>query len=110
MAGHIDLLVQEKDGHLVVWDYKPQWSDIKWTPEPKNRLTENFIVFVPQIASYALTLMNMWNLKGVTCGIFNSEGTWEFDPVEVMKIFNSDFTTVFQTVPPWKNFKFLGIM
>ena len=107
LAGHIDLLVQEKDGHLVVWDYKPQWSDKKWNPRPSVELSRNFIVFVPQIASYALTLMHMLGLKGVTCGIYNSEGTWEFDSVEVMKILNSDFPTVSF---PWRNFKFLGIM
>jgi len=50
--------------------------------------------------------MHQLGLTGVTCGIFNHEGTWEFDPVKVMATLNSDFPNA----PfPWRKFSFLNL-
>lgn len=106
LTGHIDLLVWEEDGYLVVWDYKPQWKTVKWSPKPNTAVSSNFIQFVPQVASYALTLMHQLGLKGVKCGIYNSEGAWVFDPVVVMNTLNSDFPTANF---PWRSYHFLNI-
>lgn len=106
LIGHIDLLAYETDGHLVVWDYKPQWLRTDWSPDSDADISRSFIQFVPQIAAYALTLMQQLGLKGVTCGIYNSAGTWEFDPVKVIETLNSDFP---DAPFPWKKFKHLDI-
>ncbi len=71
------------------------------------KTTRSFIQFVPQIAAYALTLKEQLGLQNVKCGIYNSEGTWEFDPEIVIRTLNSDFPT---TIPfPWKNYPYLNI-
>ena len=106
LTGHIDLLAFEEDGYLVVWDFKPKWKTKDWSPNPNKKVTENFIQFLPQIAAYAITLMTQLGLKGVKCGIFNSEGTWEFDPYETIRILNSDFPTARF---PWREFKILDL-
>lgn len=102
LAGHIDLLVL--DGHVVVWDYKPEWEIKKWSPDPSSDISCNFVQFIPQVAAYALTLMHQLGLQGITCGIYNSEGSWEFDPTIVMRTLNADFNVNF----PWEQFSFLN--
>ncbi len=50
--------------------------------------------------------MNQLGLKGVTCGIYNETGTWEFTPSIVMKNINSDFPSA----PfPWRQFDILNL-
>ncbi len=106
LTGHIDLLIQEKDGHLVVWDYKPPWDSTKWSPELDAPIGSSFIQYLPQVASYALILMDQLGLKGVTGGIYNQGGTWEFDPATVMRNLNSDFPNA---LFPWRKFNILNL-
>jgi len=113
LTGHIDLLVQEIDGHLVVWDYKPHQGVPgtpgykPWSPDPNTRTTLSFIQYIPQIASYALTLMHQLGLQGVTIGMYNHEGSWEMDPVRAMTTLNRDFP---EAAFPWKDFDFLNLL
>ena len=106
LAGHIDLLVMESDGHLVVWDYKPPHQATDWSPDPSAPVAQSFIQFLPQVAAYALTLMHQLGLKDVSCGMYNEKGSWEFDPSKVMMELNA----YFPTAPfPWRHFQYLGI-
>lgn len=79
LLGHIDLLVY-KDGVLYVCDYKPDQL-----PFTRTRFYESFINSIPQIATYALVLRQMFKLKDVKCVTFNKKGAWLYDPLATLK-------------------------
>lgn len=45
-------------------------------------------------------------ITGITCGMYNYKGSWEFDPIVALGTLNSDFPLADF---PWKKFKFLDI-
>jgi hypothetical protein len=73
LLGHIDLLVIY-DGVVYVCDYKPDQQS-QATPY------YSFINSIPQIATYALVLKRLFNLKEVKCVTFNKKGAWLYDPL-----------------------------
>lgn len=81
MLGHIDLLVIY-DGVIYACDYKPDQQS-KTTPY------YSFINSIPQIATYALILKQIFNLKEFKCVTFNKKGAWLYDPLSTLK----DITT-----------------
>ncbi len=94
LIGHIDLLVFV-DGVLYVCDYKPDQQS-KTTP------SYSFINSIPQIATYALVLKQMFNLRELKCVTFNKRGVWLYDPLTTL----NDITIFIKrnresTVLPW---------
>lgn len=89
-----------------MWDYKPPWDSTKWSPDLGTPVGSSFIQYLPQVASYALILMDQLGLKGVTEGIYNQLGSWEFDPTTVMRNLNSDFP---KAPFPWRKFSILNL-
>ncbi|MFX0076187.1 MAG: hypothetical protein ACFE96_12145 [Candidatus Hermodarchaeota archaeon] len=64
VTGHIDL-IQIDDNIIKVIDYKPEG---------------NFMLSLPQVATYGLFIESMFNLSKVKCISFNKRGAWEYDP------------------------------
>ncbi len=64
ITGHIDLIQIENDIIKVV-DYKPEG---------------NFLISMPQVASYGLLIKSILNLSKIKCVSFNKKEAWEFDP------------------------------
>ena len=64
ITGHIDL-IQIENGLVKVIDYKPEG---------------NFLLSLPQVATYGLFIKSMFNLHEVKCISFNRKEAWEYDP------------------------------
>jgi hypothetical protein len=64
ITGHIDL-IQIEDNLIKVIDYKPEG---------------NFMLSLPQVATYGLLIESMFNLNKVKCISFNRKEGWEYDP------------------------------
>jgi len=64
VTGHIDL-IQIENGLVKVIDYKPEG---------------NFLLSLPQVATYGLFIKSMFNLHEVKCISFNKKEAWEYDP------------------------------
>ena len=64
VTGHIDL-IQIENGLVKVIDYKPEG---------------NFLLSLPQVATYGLFIKSMFNLHDIKCISFNKKGAWEYDP------------------------------
>ena len=64
ITGHIDL-IQIEDSIIKVIDYKPEG---------------NFMLSLPQVATYGLLIESLFNLNNVKCISFNRKGAWEYDP------------------------------
>lgn len=76
LLGHIDVLVY-KDSIFYVCDYKPDQLS-------KASPYRSFLNSIPQIATYALVLKQMFNLKEIKCVTFNKKGAWLYDPTETL--------------------------
>jgi len=68
LTGHIDLLEIEGDT-IKIDDYKPK----------------SFFHSIPQVSTYALTIIRCFKVKKVKCVIFNKDKVWEFDPITTLK-------------------------
>ncbi|MFX0046908.1 MAG: hypothetical protein ACFE8G_01955 [Candidatus Hermodarchaeota archaeon] len=64
ITGHIDL-IQIEDGIIKVIDYKPEG---------------NFLLSLPQVATYGLFIKSIFNLHKIKCISFNRKKAWEYDP------------------------------
>jgi hypothetical protein len=64
ITGHIDL-IQIENNIIKVIDYKPEG---------------NFMLSLPQVATYGLILESVFNLHKIKCISFNRKEAWEFDP------------------------------
>jgi len=64
ITGHIDLLQIENDIVKVV-DYKPEG---------------NFLLSLPQVATYGYLLKSSFNINKMRCISFNRDEAWEYDP------------------------------
>jgi hypothetical protein len=69
ITGHIDL-IQIDDDIIKVIDYKPEG---------------NFMLSLPQVATYGLFIESKFNLNKVKCISFNKKGAWEYDPHILLK-------------------------
>ncbi len=64
ITGHIDL-IQIENGLVKVIDYKPEG---------------NFLLSLPQVATYGLFVKSLFNLHEIKCISFNRKEAWEYDP------------------------------
>ncbi|MHA1488587.1 MAG: hypothetical protein ACTSRI_02900 [Promethearchaeota archaeon] len=64
ITGHIDL-IQIEDGIVKIVDYKPEG---------------NFMLSLPQVATYGLLMKSLFNLSNLKCVSFNKKQLWEYDP------------------------------
>ncbi len=65
-TGHIDILLyDERDGSLIVADYKPEGS---------------FLRSLPQVAIYGLVLKQIIGYNNVKCVSFDRESAWVYNP------------------------------
>ncbi|MHA1438497.1 MAG: hypothetical protein ACTSPD_13055 [Promethearchaeota archaeon] len=64
ITGHIDLL-QIEDHKIKVIDYKPEG---------------NFLISLPQVATYGLIIKSIFKIKNLYCVSFNKNEVWEYDP------------------------------
>lgn len=64
ITGHIDL-IQIEDSIIKIIDYKPEG---------------NFMLSLPQVATYGLFIESLFNLNKVKCISFNRKEAWEYDP------------------------------
>ena len=64
VTGHIDL-IQIENSLVKVIDYKPEG---------------NFMISLPQVATYGLLVKSMFNLHEIRCVSFNKKEAWEYDP------------------------------
>ena len=71
LTGHIDLILFIND-IIYVCDYKPEETPIPET----TRLPYSFMRSIPQVASYALVLKNLFNIDNIMCITFNKSGAW----------------------------------
>jgi len=75
LTGHIDLILFIDD-FIYVCDYKPEETPFaEATP-----LLYSFIRSIPQVASYALVLKNLFGINDIRCITFNKKGAWKYDP------------------------------
>jgi hypothetical protein len=64
VTGHIDL-IQIENGIVKVIDYKPEG---------------NFLLSLPQVATYGLFIRSLFDLHDVKCISFNKKEAWEYNP------------------------------
>jgi len=64
ITGHIDL-IQIEDDIIKVIDYKPEG---------------NFLLSLPQVATYGLFIKSIFNFNKIKCISFNRKKAWEYDP------------------------------
>jgi len=64
ITGHIDL-IQIEDDIVKVIDYKPEG---------------NFLLSLPQVATYGLFIKKLFNLHKIKCISFNKKEAWEYVP------------------------------
>jgi len=64
VTGHIDL-IQIENSLVKVIDYKPEG---------------NFMISLPQVATYGLLVKSIFNLHKIRCVSFNKKEAWEYDP------------------------------
>ncbi|MFX1275913.1 MAG: hypothetical protein ACFFBP_06690 [Promethearchaeota archaeon] len=66
ITGHIDLIQIDADENVIkVIDYKPEG---------------NFMISIPQVASYGLLLKKLLKVTELKCLSFNKIEAWEYDP------------------------------
>ncbi len=66
LTGHIDLIQIDIDKNVIkVIDYKPEG---------------NFLISLPQVATYGLILKKQLDINELKCLSFNKSGAWEYDP------------------------------
>ena len=88
ITGHIDLIQIANDTVKVV-DYKPEG---------------NFLVSLPQVASYGLLIKSILNLSNIRCISFNKKEAWEFNP-EILNTEIRDFLELHRiNERPWEKF------
>ncbi len=64
LTGHIDLIQFDNDMVKVI-DYKPEG---------------NFLLSLPQVATYGLLIKSNFFLRNISCISFNKHEAWEFEP------------------------------
>jgi len=88
ITGHIDL-IQIVDDVIKVVDYKPEG---------------NFLVSLPQVATYGLLIKSILNLNKIVCVSFNKKEAWEFNP-EILNREIKDFLKFHRIdYRPWERF------
>ncbi|KKM16965.1 hypothetical protein LCGC14_1680540, partial [marine sediment metagenome] len=84
LTGHIDLILYIND-IIYVCDYKPEETPIPET----TRLSYSFMRSIPQVASYALVLKNLFNINDIMCITFNKSGAWIYEPKTTLTHLNN---------------------
>ena len=64
VTGHVDL-IQIENNLVKVIDYKPEG---------------NFMISLPQVATYGLLIKSMFNLHKIKCVSFSKKEAWEYNP------------------------------
>ena len=77
LTGHIDL-IQIKDNHVRVIDYKPEGK---------------FLISLPQVSIYGLLFKKLIKLDEVKCISFNKDEAWEYDPEILLTDINKYLTS-----------------
>ncbi|MFX1366592.1 MAG: hypothetical protein ACFFCE_00155 [Promethearchaeota archaeon] len=88
ITGHIDLIQIENDVIKVI-DYKPEG---------------NFLLSLPQVATYGFLVKSKLNLNKVSCVSFNKQGAWEYDPFILIKEIKEYLISYQITERPWEFF------
>lgn len=84
LTGHIDLILF-LDEIIYVCDYKPEEAPIPET----TRLSYSFMRSIPQVASYALVLKNLFIINDIMCITFNKKGAWIYEPETTLTHLNN---------------------
>lgn len=87
ITGHIDLIQFDKDGIKII-DYKPEG---------------NFLISLPQVATYGLLIKDNFSLQDVKCISFNKKEAWEYEP-EILLSEIGKYLENHRINRPWEKF------
>jgi hypothetical protein len=87
LTGHIDL-IQVEDSLIKIIDYKPEG---------------NFLISLPQVATYGLLIKKMLNINNLKCVSFNIKGAWEYNP-DILLTEISEYLNTQKILPKWEKY------
>ena len=88
ITGHIDLIQIENDTVKVI-DYKPEG---------------NFLLSLPQVATYGFLIKSQLNIKKIKCISFNKQSSWEYKPSILIEDIKDYLISQQINERPWENF------